>query len=94
MKFASLESRLKDLEQIGGYVTLPDGSRFRPSNAIVLYVDYMKLPHDHGAPVLSDFPSETQEEWQCFARWEPDAEAYGAISVAVAEMARDLVERS
>ena len=96
MSFASLESRLKDLEQIGGYVTLPDGSRFQPSNAILLYVDYAKLRHDLGRePRLSDFPAETQEEWQCFARWHPtDSSEHGGIARAVAKIAREILGRS
>jgi len=94
MSIASLESRLKDLELSGGYVTLPDGSRFKP-DSIVLYVEYLKLENDlNRAPLLSDFSPERQEEWRCFAKWDPNPEIYGGIAVAVVELAREILERS
>ncbi len=95
MKFQGFESRLKELEQSGGYVVLSDGTRFRPVHSgIQLLVNQIKLRRDLGrSPLLSDFPEDKREEWRSYAKWDPDTEAHGQISKLVSIMAREIVRR-
>ena len=56
----SLSARLRELEDCGGYVTLSDGSKFRPVHSgIHMLFNQTKLGRDLGRePMLSDLQSQ------------------------------------
>lgn len=94
MRIDTLSARLRALEQNSGYITLPDGTRFKPVySGILLLISEAKLRRDLGRePVLSDFPEEDQEQLRCYAKWHPDPGEHGQISVLLAGMGRKLCD--
>jgi hypothetical protein len=95
IRIDSLRSRLRDLEDESGMVTLSDGNRFDPSRAIRMLFNATKLRRDLGRkPVLSDFSNEEQYYWCCFSKWNPNSNEFGQLSKLVCEMANELVNNS
>ncbi len=85
-------SRIADLEHEEGIVTLPDGTTFKPRSGIILLRHQLRLRRDLGRePDLADFPPDIQDEIKQFAKWEPDREKYGQISVLVVELSKKLM---
>jgi hypothetical protein len=91
-RFNYLLNRIAGLETCDGYVILEDGTRFRPKDSgIHTLIAGAKLRRDLGrAPKLSDFTEEEQEQWRCYAKWNPDPGKHGAISVLLSQEARKL----
>ena len=90
----SLMARLRELESSGGYVTLQDGTKFRPKDSgISMLFNATKLRRDLGRdPMLADFPGDEQEQWRCYAKWSPDPAQHGQISILLTNMAKKLVD--
>ena len=90
----SLRARLRQLESSGGYVTLDDGTKFRPRNSgIRMLFNATKLRRDLGRePLLSDFPGDEQKKWRCYAKWSPDPAKHGQISILLVSMAKKLAD--
>jgi hypothetical protein len=89
-KIDKIDSRLNAIEQSGGYVTLPDGSRFRPGSGLALMRQALLFERDHGRePQLSDFPEDTAAMWKKWAQWHPPKTA----SCSAAEMVSDLARK-
>lgn len=88
----SLRARLLELESSGGYVTLDDGTKFRPKDSgIRMLFDAIKIGRDLGRePQLSDFPGDEQKKWRCYAKWSPDPARHGQISVLLVSMAKKI----
>ena len=86
--------RLRELESSGGYVTLQDGTKFRPKNSgISMLFSATKLGRDLGRdPKLADFSENEQEQWRCYAKWSPDPAQHGQISILLTNMAKKLVD--
>jgi hypothetical protein len=87
-------ARLMELESSGGYVTLQDGTKFRPKDSgISMLFNATKLRRDLGRePMLADFPGDEQEQWRCYAKWSPDPAQHGQISILLTNMAKKLVD--
>ena len=87
-------ARLMELESSGGYVTLQDGTKFRPNDSCIsMLFNATKLRRDLGRePMLADFPGEEQEQWRCYAKWRPDPAQHGQISILLVSMAKKLVD--
>ena len=79
----SLRARLLELESSGSYVTLEDGTKFRPKDSgIHMLFNATKLRRDLGRETpLSDFPGDEQKKWQSYAKWCLDPGEHGQISV-------------
>jgi hypothetical protein len=88
----SLRARLLELESSGGYVTLDDGTKFRPKDSgIRMLFDATKLRRDLGRdPELSDFPGDDQKKWRSYAKWSPDPAQHGQISILLVSMAKKI----
>ncbi len=88
----SLRARLLELESSSGYVTLDDGTKFRPKDSgIRMLFDAIKIGRDLGRdPILSDFPGDEQKKWRCYAKWSPDPIQHGQISVLLVAWQRRL----
>ena len=86
--------RLMELESSCGYVTLHDGTKFRPKDSgISMLFNATKLRRDLGRePMLADFPGDEQEQWRCYAKWSPDPAQHGQISILLTNMAKKLVD--
>jgi hypothetical protein len=87
-------ARLRELESSGGYVTLQDGTKFRPKNSgISMLFSATKLGRDLGRePILADFSGDEQDQWRCYAKWSPDPAQHGQISILLTNMAKKLVD--
>ena len=87
-------ARLMELESSGGYVTLQDGTKFRPKDSgISMLFNATKLRRDLGRePILADFLVEEQEQWRCYAKWTPNPAQNGQISILLVNMAKKLVD--
>jgi hypothetical protein len=92
----SLIDRLKFLEAGLGYVTLLDGSTFRPTHSgIRLYRSILKTELDLGRkPMLPDFSEQERKEISNYSKWSPVAEKHGALRVMVSDLSREAVDRS
>jgi len=86
-----LQARIRDLERAEGYITLDDGSKFKPGAGIDLLRHQIRLRRDLGRePDLADYPPDIQEEIRQFAKWTPDPSRNGQISVLVVELSKKL----
>ncbi len=87
-----LLSRITDLERQEGFITLSDGSKFKPGAGIDLLRHQIRLRRDLGRePDLADYPEDVQADIRQFAKWKPDREKYGQISVLVVELSKKLM---
>ena len=87
-----LLSRITDLERQEGFITLSDGSKFKPGSGIDLLRHQIRLRRDLSRePDLADYPPDIQEEIRQFAKWTPDRDKYGQISVLAVELSRKLL---
>jgi hypothetical protein len=88
-----LSARIRELEDIIGYVTLPNGTRFKPcGSGLRLMRLAIRFKRDHHAdPKLSNFSEKDQEQWRGFAMW---LSPPGELGKMVLNMARELVDRS
>lgn len=96
MKFIqNIRNRLFKIESKvnAGSITLSDGSKFKPSHSgLSLFRNYYKLADDLGRdPLLTDFSEDEQSQWCSYAKWSPDSNKHGAISVWLSEMGSKLV---
>jgi len=91
-RFNYLLNRVAGFESSDGYVILKDGARFRPNDSgIHMFFVAAKLRLDLGrTPMFSDFTEEEQEQWRCYAKWNPDPGKYGALSVLLSQEAKKL----
>lgn len=96
MNLRSIEARVRDLEESGGYVTLPDGTRFKPDcSGIRIYCECVRHERADGRkPVLSDFTEAEQEQICGYAKWTPDPAMHGQLAVITCQLCREIVERS
>lgn len=87
-------ARLRELESSGGYITLQDGTKFRPKDSgISMLFNATKLRRYLGRePMLADFPGDVQEQWRCYAKWSPDLAHHGQISILLTNTAKKLVD--
>lgn len=85
-------ARLMELESSGGYVTLQDGTKFRPKDSgISMLFNATKLRCDLGRePMLADFLVEVQDKWRSYAKWSPDPAQHGQISILLVSMAKKI----
>jgi hypothetical protein len=95
-RIGSLSARLRELEASQGYVTLDDGSKFKPQNSGISLLRVCLLAgRDLGRePVLSDFGPYEQEQLKHYAKWTPDPSRHGQLAAMVADTARGIIERS
>jgi hypothetical protein len=96
MRFNHLLTRLAGLESGLGYVTLDDGTKFRPhGSGMHLMREQLKLQRDLGRePTLADFPADAQEQLLCYAKWIPDPGEHGAIAVLIATVAKGCIDEN
>ena len=88
-----LLSRITDLERQEGFITLSDGSKFKPGSGIDLLRHQIRLRRDLSRePDLGDYPEDVQETIKSFSKWTPDRDKYGQISVLAVELCRKLME--
>ena len=86
----SFDARLDALEQSGGYVTLDDGSKFRPSSGLALMRSAIKFERDNGRePKLADFSMERASLWKLWAKWYPEK---GELAKMVSDLARRICD--
>lgn len=89
-RISSFDARLDALEQSGGYVTLPDGSKFRPASGLSLMREAIKFERDHGRePKLADFSMERADLWQRWAEWHPEK---GELAKMTSDLARRICD--
>lgn len=89
----SFDNRLDALEAEKGYVTLDDGSRFRPSSGLALMRSALKFERDHGRePKLADFSMEQGDLWKKWALWHPTATTHGSLAEMVSDLARRICD--
>jgi len=90
----SLMARLRELESSGGYIILPDGTRFKVEDSgILMLFNQIKLRRDLGRePLLSDFSEDEQERWRNYSKWTPNPAQHGQISILLTNMAKKLVD--
>lgn len=86
---------MKELEAGLGYVTLQDGSKFRPMHSgISLLREALKLEESLGRPPkLEDFSASDQEQIKSYAKWDSDGK-HGALVDMVSQIAREILDRS
>ncbi len=96
MHLRNLEARVKELEAGLGYVTLSDGTKFKPDcSGIRLYCECIKHERADGhKPVLSDFTEAEQEQIRGYAKWTPDQHLHGQLSVITCQLCREIMERT
>lgn len=86
----SFDNRLDALEAEKGYVTLDDGSRFRPSSGLALMRSALKFERDNGRePKLADFSMEQADLWQKWALWHPEK---GELAKMTSDLARRICD--
>lgn len=89
-KIEKFDNRLDALEAQKGYVTLPDGSKFRPGSGLALMRSAIKFERDNGRePKLADFSMERADLWKKWSKWRPAPTTHGSL----AEMTSDLARR-
>lgn len=89
----SFDARLDALEAEKGYVTLDDGSRFRPSSGLALMRSAIKFERDNGRePKLADFSMEQADLWKKWSRWHPSPTTHGSLAEMTSDLARRICE--
>jgi hypothetical protein len=91
-RFDALSARLEALETGAGYVTLPDGTRFKADGALALMRECLRFERDTGrTPKLSDFPEADQATIRGYAKMVPDGSESGETSMII-EISRKIIE--
>ena len=76
-----------------GLVKLIDGTLFKPGSGLDLLRMNVRFSRDLGGDAtMSDFSSEDQELLKNYAKWKPDIEEWGQVSILITDLARKLSE--
>ena len=96
MRFDTISARIRELEEADGYETLSDGSRYRfKFSGILIFCKAAKHRRETGKEAtLADFTEEEQREIVAYAKWTPDPNLHGQLSVITCKLAREIVARS
>ena len=91
----SLRHRLGDLECGLGLVELTDGTLFKPGSGLDLLRMNVRFSRDLGrAAKMSDFSPKDRELLKDYAKWKPDIEEWGQVSILITDLARKLADEA
>jgi hypothetical protein len=78
-----------------GLVKLIDGMLFKPGSGLDLLRMNVRLSRDLGRDAgTSDFSPKDQELLRNYAKWKPDIEEWGQVSILITDLARKLANEA